>query len=141
MPFISSNSGDSNEESEDKIEFVTEPQLQVIRAFNLTMERLLPSGKPSVCLKCGKPTERLLRAELGNKIFSCTGLCPLLATPSIFTLANDVFCDPIWIPSFCSFAVDAGLTMAYGACWFGIGACHLYVSKALSLDVAATARI
>lgn len=79
MPFISSNSGDSNEESEDKIEFVTEPQLQVIRAFNLTMERLLPSGKPSVCLKCGKPTERLLRAELGNKIFSCTVQLPACA--------------------------------------------------------------
>jgi tetratricopeptide (TPR) repeat protein len=79
MPFISSNSGDSSESSEDKIEFVTEPQLQVIRAFNLTMDRLLPAGQPSVCLKCGAPTERLVRADLDNKIFSCTVQLPACA--------------------------------------------------------------
>lgn len=71
MPFISSNSGESDDSSEDRIEFVTEPQLQVIRAFNLTMDRLLPAGEPSVCLKCGAKSARLVGAELDNTIFSC----------------------------------------------------------------------
>lgn len=79
MPFISSNSDNSNESSEDKIEFVTESQLQVIRAFNLTMDQLLPSGKPSVCLKCGAAAERFIRGDLDNKIFSCTVQMPACA--------------------------------------------------------------
>lgn len=76
MPFISSNSNDSNGSSEDKIEFVTEPQLQAIRAYNLTMDRLHPSGEPSVCLKCGAATVWLVQADLDNQVFSCSLFLP-----------------------------------------------------------------
>jgi tetratricopeptide (TPR) repeat protein len=77
MPFISANSNDQTENANENIDFVTETQLQVIEAYNGISDRLLPTPLPIACLKCGKPAEKHLKANLDSQVFFCTLQLPV----------------------------------------------------------------
>ncbi len=71
MPFISSNSGDANGSTEDKIEFISDQQVQAMLAYNATSAQLQSEGHPARCIKCNAEPERLQYVTLDNFFFAC----------------------------------------------------------------------